>query len=315
MNLRQIICVLGLVVATSSLFALTASTGEHYPRNISMHGNGPAETCGDLKIMFGDQPAVVETVDRTFTKAEAPVLRVTGEQNGGMQVVGWDEETYAVSLCNTVAPGSEELLSQIKLKGSNGEVSVTGPSHTDGWTAFLLIHAPKAAALDLRVHNGPLSLCRIDGEIEARATNGPISAHDCTGEVKLNAQNGPISAEGTSGNMDLRTENGPISTNAIGGSVNLRSQNGPISLKLTGTTWNGLGLQAYTQNGPLSIHVPSGYESGVVIQSEGYSPFNCYASACSEGRKTWDDNKKRIEFASGPVLVRASTVNGPVSIR
>jgi len=310
---RQIARALG-IIAFSSLFALTASAGDRHSRNVSMRGGEPAATCQDLRIEFDDHAAVIQTEDRTFTKAEAPVLRAKGESNGGVQVVGWDKDTYGVSLCKAVAPGSENLFSQIKLNAANGEVGVTGPSHNDDWTAFLLIHAPKAAVLDLHVNNGPLSLYSIDGKITAQAVNGPISAYDCKGEVKLNAQNGPISTERTSGTIDLRTENGPISTDATGGSVNIRTQNGPIDLELKGDTWAGSGLQAHAANGPLTVHVPSGYKSGVVIESDGHSPFSCHASVCSEARKTWDDDKKRVEFGSGPTLVHASTVNGPISI-
>jgi len=52
----------------------------------------------------------------------------------------------------------------------------------------------------------------------------------------------------------------------------------------------------------------------VVVESEGHSPFQCQASVCSEGRKTWEEDVKRIEFGNGPAVVRVSTVNGPVSV-
>jgi len=311
MHSRQISRVLG-IIAFSSLFALTAAANNRHSRNVSMRGSEPAASCNDLRIEFDNRAAVVQTEERTVTKAQAPLLRATGESNGGVQVVGWDKDTYSVSLCKAVAPGSENLLSQIKLTGSNGEVGVSGPSHDDDWTAFLLIRAPKSAALDLQVNNGPLSIYSVDGKVTAHAVNGPISAHDCKGELKLNAQNGPISTSGSSGNLDLRTENGPISTDATGGSVNIHTQNGPIDLTLAGLTWDGAGLQAHAENGPLTIHVPSGYKSGVVIESDGHSPFSCHS--CSEGRKTWEEDKKRIEFGSGPTLVHASTVNGPISV-
>ena len=312
MHSRQISRILG-IVAFSSLFALAAVANDrHHSRNISMRGSEPAATCNDLRIEFDNRAAVVQTEERTVTKAQASVLRATGESNGGVQVVGWDKDTYSVSLCKAVAPGSENLFSQIKLTGSNGEVGVSGPSHDDDWTAFLLIHSPKSAALDLRVNNGPLSIYSVEGKVTAHATNGPISARDCKGELKLEAQNGPVSTSGSTGTLDLRTENGPISTDATGGSVNIHTQNGPIDLTLAGQTWEGSGLQAHAENGPLTIHVPNGYKSGVVIESDGHSPFSCHD--CSEARKTWEDDKKKVEFGSGPTLVHVSTVNGPISV-
>jgi len=307
--------VLGLIVL-SSLFAFSAAARDRHSRNVSTHGHEPAASCNDLRIEFDGQSAVVETEERTFSRAETPVLRAAGETNGGVQVVGWDQDNYSVTLCKAAAPNADakRILSEIKLTAEHGELHVVGPPHDDDWTTFLLIRAPKAASLDLHVNNGPLGIYSVDGKITARALNGPITAKNCKGEVKLNAQNGPITAEGTSGTVELHTENGPITSHETSGAVNIRTQNGPIDVELSGQTWSGSGLEAHAENGPLTIRVPRGYQSGVVIESNGHSPFHCGASVCAEGRKTWDDDKKRVEFGNGPTLVRASTVNGPISV-
>ena len=315
MSSRTVARVVGLI-AFSSLFALSAGARDRHSRNVSTHGDGPATSCNDLNIEFDGRAAVVQAEEHAFSKAEAPVLRATGETNGGVEVVGWDKDNYSVTLCKAAAPydDSAKILAEIKMVAQGGEVRVSGPSRGDDWTAFLLIRAPKDAALDLHVNNGPLGIYSVSGKITARAVNGPITARDCKGEVKLTAQNGPITAKGTSGTVELHTDNGPITSEETSGSVDIRTQNGPIDVALSGNNWNGSGLQAHAQNGPLTIRVPHGYQSGVVVESDGHSPFDCRASVCSEGRKTWEDDKKRVEFGSGPTLVRASTVNGPISI-
>lgn len=313
MHSRLFPAVLSLI-AFCSLAVVNAAAHDRHSRNVSIRGEEPAATCNDLRIEFDDHKAVVQSEDRTFSKSEMPVLKASGETNGGVQVTGWDKDNYSVSLCKAVAPGAENLLSEIKMSVASGEIRVTGPARGEDWTAFLLIRAPKAASVDLHVNNGPLSLYSVDGKILAKAVNGPITAKNCKGEVRLTAQNGPITADGTSGTVELHTENGPITSNETSGSVDIRTQNGPIEVALSGSNWNGTGLQAHAQNGPLTVRVPQGYKSGVVIESDGHSPFHCGASVCSEARKTWDDDKKRIEFGSGPTVVHASTVNGPISI-
>ncbi|HLK04000.1 MAG TPA: hypothetical protein VKT53_06125 [Candidatus Acidoferrum sp.] len=315
MHTLRIVCVLA-IIAFCSLFVMSSAAADRHSRNVSMHGDEPVASCNDLQIEFDGHKAVIQSEDRTFSKSEMPVLKATGETNGGVQVTGWDKDGYSVTLCKAAAPydDSQQVLSQIKLATGNGEITVKGPLNHEAWTAFLLIRAPKAASLDLHVNNGPLGLYSVEGKITARALNGPITARDCKGEVKLSAQNGPITAEGTSGTVELHTENGPITSNETSGSVDIRTQNGPIEVALSGTNWSGTGLQAHAQNGPLTVRVPQGYKSGVVIESDGHSPFHCGASVCSEARKTWDDDKKRVEFGSGPTVVHASTVNGPISI-
>jgi len=215
-----------------------------------------------------------------------------------VQVQGWDKDVYSVSLCKAAAPGSdtEKLLPQIKLSLAGGELSVAGPSHDEDVATYLLIRAPKAAALDMHVQNGPMSLYDADGKITGRAVNGPVSAKGCTGDLDLSAENGPVSSEDNGGNLRLR------------------SQNGPIDVSLSGDRWNGSGLEAHTVNGPVTLTLPQGYQSGVVVESDGHGPFSCHASACSEGRKTWSDNGKRVEFGSGPTKVHVSVVNGPVTV-
>jgi hypothetical protein len=79
--------------------------------------------------------------------------------------------------------------------------------------------------------------------------------------------------------------------------------------------WNGTGLSADAQNGPLTLTVPKGYQSSFVVESRNYSPVSCKASICENARKTWDDNNRRIEYGSMPAMIRLSTVNGPVSVR
>jgi DUF4097 and DUF4098 domain-containing protein YvlB len=145
--------------------------------------------------------------------------------------------------------------------------------------------------------NGPVSFYGVDGKLNARATNGPISIHDFNGEGELRAQNGPISITGSSGNLRVQTENGPI------------------SVSLRGTSWSGSGLTAEAQNGPVTLSVPSGFQSSFLVESTGHGPVSCQASICGESRKTWDDDRKRIEFGSAPPVIRLSSYNGPVSVR
>src|SRR6266481_2685647 len=266
---------------------------------ISSHDEAPAADCSDLHIRFEHRDAVIRSEERTITKAEAPTLRVNAESNGGLQVQGWDQNTYAVTLCKAAEQGSdaESVLAQIKLTFSNGELSVAGPSSREHWTAHLLIKAPSAAAMELHVNNGPMGLYHVEGNLKVRAVNGPITVRGCKGELELSAENGPVSLEQNSGKQSVRT------------------QNGPITIDLDGKNWSGAGLEAHATNGPVTLRVPAGYQSGVVLESDGNGPFSCRASVCDEGRKTWDEEHKRVEFGSGPTVIHVSTVNGPVSVR
>jgi hypothetical protein len=270
--------------------------------SMSMSGGHrePATDCSDFHVRFDDRDAVTESEERTVTKADAPTLRVGPHKNGGVQVQGWDKDTYSVTSCKFASNedgSAQRILTQMTLSVKNGEVSTNGPSDDGEWAIYLLIRAPKGSVIDLETANGPLSLYGVDGKLTAHATNGPITLRDFSGDADVRAANGPIIITGSSGNVRIHTENGPISIN------------------LKGTTWSGAGLTADAQNGPLTLSVPSDYKSSFSVESRNYSPMSCHASICDNARKTWDDNNRRIEYGSSPAMIKLSTVNGPVSIQ
>jgi hypothetical protein len=292
------------LISLSALLALgftSARANRHrHSVNISDGHKQPATDCSDLRIRFDDRDAMVRSEERTLSRSEAAVLQIHPHSNGGAQVVGWDKETYSVTACKAAAgwgDAAEKILSQITMSIENGRISTSGPGDEEDWTVYLLIRTPKSATIDMETMNGPISLYDVDGKLTARAHNGPISLKNFSGDAEITAVNGPISLEGSSGSVRIHTENGPI------------------SVALAGKTWSGTGLSADAKNGPLTLMVPSDYQSSFVVESTNYAPVSCKASICDNARKTWDDNRRRIEYGNAPAMIRLSTVNGPVSVR
>lgn len=263
---------------------------------------GPVTDCSGLHVRFHHQDAVYKAEEKTFSRAEAPVLRVHAETNGGAQVWGWDRDTYSVTACKLAdgpQPEAEQIFSRIQVNMSGGEVSATGPSRNDdrNWSVFFLIRTPRNAAVNLEATNGPISFYSVDGKLTARTTNGPVHLQEVSGEAEIEATNGPISIADGSGKLRVRTTNGPI------------------TVALRESAWNGSGLVADAENGPVTLHVPAGFQSSFLVESRGNGPVSCQATICGDSRKTWDDDRKRIEHGNGAPLIQLSTVNGPVSVR
>jgi hypothetical protein len=287
--------------STLTLIAMpSAGRPASIPAQPSSHSQGMAADCSDLHTTFDGQPAIVRSEEKSLPVSQTPKLNVHSAPNDGVQIQGWDKDSYSITACK-MAEGPESraegIFSQIHVSIANGEVSASGPSEASHWSVFFLIHAPKGGNISLEATNGPLSIYDLDGTLRARATNGPISIKNLTGNADLEATNGPISVSGSSGNMRLRTQNGPISVN------------------VDDSTWKGKGLTADAQNGPVTLHVPSGFQSSFLVESRGHGPVSCSSSICGDARKTWDDDRRRIEFGSSPALIHLSTDNGPVSVR
>lgn len=290
--------VAGALSAQTTVLPNAQKSSHRHSMNVSGDEDGPVSDCSGLRIRFDDRAATMRSEERTIARPQGP-LHVESEVNGGVQVQGWDKDSYSVTVCKAVDASrndTERIFSQIHLSADNDRVSASGPSGHDGWTVFLLVRAPKSANLDLHANNGPLSIYDLDAKLTAHALNGPISLRGFSGEADISAENGPIDLDGNSGKLRLHT------------------QNGPISVDLKGDSWKGSGLEADAQNGPVSLRLPKNYQSSVLLESNGNSPMSCHASVCDDARKTWDEDHRRIEFGSAPAVIHLSTVNGPISV-
>src|ERR1051325_5870474 len=171
----------------------------------------------------------------------------------------------------------------IRVRVSGNEISADRGD--DSYTVvYYIVSAPRGASLDLSANNGPIAIHAVDGSVTAPAHNGPIAVKDSSGTLDITTQNGPIAFDGDSGN------------------VKLHATNGPISVRLAGSGWNGGSLDSATENGPLSLRLPRGYRSGVVVESDGHGPVTCRAEACRDVRRFndegEDDRPRRIELGS-----------------
>ena len=275
------------------LLPAAASAG-HRRSGVSISEGRDPRQCSDLTIDFDGVAGARAEERRTIPAASGAPLRIEAGRHSGVRVRGTDRADFEVLLCKG-APDAGALPA-IQAETSGGRLTVQGPEGEE-WVGYLLIAAPRGAAIDVVSTNGPVGLSSLTGHVSVQSQNGPISVSDCPGEIDAEAQNGPISVHGAGGRLRVET------------------RNGPISVALSGSSWSGAGLDARAVNGPVSLAVPNDYRTGTVVQSLGHSPFQCRGDGCASVRRTWDDDGKKIELGDGPVLVRLSTENGPVSVR
>jgi Putative adhesin len=281
--MRRMVLVAGFMLALSSL-ALA-----HPDSDV---------TCRHNENNFGDELQTSMTQEQFTVPMSGSQLKVTAAKNGGVKLIGGTGSAYEVTVCKYAGADSkaeaDQLLGKISAEHSATEISVRGPQDSH-WTAQLIIKVPQNANMSVSAINGPISAKGISGTLALQAKNGPIDINGVKGKVSAHAQNGPISFHGESGEYSLETQNGPLDINL--------AQN-----------WQNGTLDARTENGPIELNLPKGYTSGVEVRSDGHSPMECSADACSEARKTWDDNGKKIEFGPSNPVIHLSTHNGPVSV-
>lgn len=261
----------------------------------------PVLTCQDVEMtIYNEQRGDLVTIrrDRTLPVKLGPAsLKVIAARQGGVRVQAAAGPEATATVCMVAGADNEgeanALLDKLEIVHANGELTVKGPERSD-WAAFVLLSVPKDVALDLAAENGSLALHGVSGTFTLRTTNGPISIAEVSGRVDVEAVNGPIHYKGHAGDVRLAT------------------QNGPVGVKLDAATWSGKGLDASTQNGPLSLTAPADLETGVEVEASPHSPFHWTSSG--ENGARWD-GERTVHLGNGPVLVRLSTVNGPVNIK
>lgn len=208
-------------------------------------------------------------------------LRVDGRENGGVEVVGWDRsEVLVQARIQTSAPergDAQAIARNIRVETAGGVVRADGPSTDDRrhWSVSYRVFVPRRT------------------------------------DLAVDTRNGPISVRDVSGRMDLQAHNGPLTLRNVGGQVRGRTHNGPLRADLTGSRWNGGGLDLETHNGPVQLSIPEGYSARLETGNVN-GPVTVDFPVTMQGRLG-----RRIEttLGRGGPTVRAVTTNGPVTVR
>lgn len=288
--MRRLIAALFLLAALP-LFARVRHSGRSL--TINTENDDAVTRCSQIQVLYdGERVPVVEEEITAVRGLRS--LNVRPPHNGGVYVSGSDDGTYSAKACKASLEGANDVRAEVR----GNELSAEGAEDVDA-VVFFIVRAPRNGTLGIDAHNGPVSVRDFDGTLDAHTNNGPLALHDVSGKVTVEAHNGPISFTGRSG------------------TVKLEAHNGPISIKLDGNAWLEGSLDVHAHNGPLTLKVPSGYRSGVVVDSDGHGPVTCRAEGCRESRqRSWDDDWPRhIELGSGPAAVHLSVGNGPLSIK
>jgi hypothetical protein len=206
------------------------------------------------------------------------LLSAQPNHNGAVSIRGWDRDSVHVQARIRAVARTEdaarELAQEVRIATDRGNVRASGPS--ENWHVHFVIFVPRRTNVRAETTNGPIGLIRVEGNIEVRAVNGPIALHELAGDVRA------------------------------------RAQNGPISVKLSGSRWNGVGLDAETHNGPMVLYVPEGYNARLETGTTN-GPMSIDFPITVMGRAL----EKRITttLGDGGPTIRVRTHNGPLTIR
>ena len=219
---------------------------------------------------------------RNFTvDTPAGAIRVDAGPNGGVSVIGWDKSSMLV-VAKIQANGDDDadakdIGGRIRIDVNASRVQADGPSagRHQGWSVSYDLYVPRTSGLD------------------------------------VSTRNGGVAVDGIHAPLTLTTENGAIHLTNVGGDVHAETTNGGVSAMLDGTTWLGAGLDLRTTNGSVTLEIPRDYnarlETGTTNGAVNIGfPITVQGSF---GRRI------TTTLGTGGPLIRATTVNGGVTIR
>ena len=230
----------------------------------------------------------------SFKEARETIMPASGSisvdsgRNGGISVKGENRSDILVRACINGWADSEEaakaLVAGVRIDTSGGTIKADS-ANEENWSVSFEVLVPRNTSLNLKAHNGGISIRSVEGNIEFETTNGGVNVADLAGTVKG------------------------------------RTTNGGVNVALTGNSWRGSGLDLTTTNGGVNLSVPEGYaanfETGTT--NGGFKSEVAALNVEEEnylGRTDHAPRSKRIRASmnGGGADIRVMTTNGGIKI-
>ncbi|MFQ5571154.1 MAG: DUF4097 domain-containing protein [Rhodothermales bacterium] len=213
-------------------------------------------------------------------QAGRDLIAIDGRQNGGIRVKGWNKDEILVRARIRANARSESaarrLAEEVEIE-TGRTIYAEGPdTRRKEWISVSYeVFVPHQSNLLLETHNGGIHIEDVDGDVEFDALNGGVSLIDLAGDIQG------------------------------------RTTNGGLDIELTGTEWNGEGMDVTTTNGGITIIVPDEYSARLETRTVN-GRLEVDFPVLVQGRI---DRRITTELGRGGRTIRAVTTNGGVEVR
>ncbi|PJJ59844.1 DUF4097 family beta strand repeat-containing protein [Hymenobacter chitinivorans] len=238
-------------------------------------------TCDEGKYYQSGQERYCETRDLVVAAPASGPLVVDGMRNGSISVKSWAGKDVRVRArvqawgTDAAAAKAQAATVQVGAAANKLQATSTTTEEEQHWAVSYEIFVPEKLALDLKTHNGSISLLNV---------RGPVT---------FEAQNGSVTVSGS------------------GGDVKGRTQNGSLNITLAGKKWEGKGLDLTTQNGSIRWKLPADYSAQFISRTVNGKVDTDFGNSVS-GKIGRDI---AVNLGKGGAPVKAVTTNGGITVR
>ena len=211
----------------------------------------------------------------------------------------------------------------VKVDSKNGRITVKGENRSD----ILVRACVRAWAKSKSEAESVVKSIRVDTTTVIKAANVPEKSNWSVSyeihvpkstNLDLSARNGRITINSVNGQIKFETKNGRISLSDVAGNVKGMTRNGRVTVKLSGSRWQGNGLDVQTTNGRISLYMPANYAANVEAGtnngrfSSDFAPLRI--SREGKKRRRGGPHKVNASINGGGAKIRLVTTNGRVKI-
>lgn len=219
----------GTAILAAALFLFIGfATPEANGQERSVHKTGSGEFCSNNYYSSGDRAGFSEI--RELSMPASGSLSVDAGKNGGISVKGGDVSAIQIKACinawSTTEDAAKSIVGNIRID-TGGTVKAVGVPEDSPWGVSYLITVPRNT------------------------------------DLQLTAKNGGIAISGVNGDLEFTTVNGGVSLKNVAGSVKGTTTNGGVNIALSGSSWNGTGLDVTTTNGGVNLTIPQNFAANI----------------------------------------------------
>jgi DUF4097 and DUF4098 domain-containing protein YvlB len=213
-------------------------------------------------------------------------LTVDSTPNGAATVKGWLRGDVLVRTRVETRAESQgaaaAMASQVSIDSSGGQVRALGPTSTNnfgnnfGWSVSYEIFVPQNTDLNVKTHNGAITISDVRGQIRFEVSNGAVRLKRVAGDVSGSTSNGAIQAD------------------------------------LAGAMWDGRQMELSTHNGAVTLSMPQYYSAHIKAETSNggiHSDFPLMVSGELKPRNL------DFNLGSGGPLIHVTTSNGQVNLK
>lgn len=266
---------LGLSLAILFVFSITAAA----QNKAEAKGAKYREFCSGDNYSNGDSVSFRDM--REMTVAATGSLSVDGGQNGGVRVIGSNRSDVLVRACVQAWGKTDEeakaIAAGIKIETA-GIIRADNPGSAHNWSVSYEISTPRNTSLNLKAHNGGVSISGVEGNLEFETMNGGVNLKD------------------------------------VGGDVKGKTTNGGVMVALAGNRWNGGGLDVQTTNGGVMLWLPDNFAAHVETGTVNGGYRSDFAALNIDRTEKWKPARISADLNGGGPTIRVVTTNGGVQI-